>query len=59
MTNLEHTKKDLAFLTAEIVSPPDQLLLLRSSLEAALMRLGHEPGDIIKAVDEFYVRTLH
>jgi hypothetical protein len=56
---LEMTKNDLAFLTENIVSPPDQLLLLRASLELALLRLGHEQDNITQALDGFYKRTLH
>ena len=59
--NYESTKNDLAFLTEDIVSPPEQQLLLRSSLELALMRLGHDQRAITLALDEYYktMRTLH
>lgn len=52
-------KKDLAFLTAEIKSPPEALLLLRASLELALLKLGHPQPSVTEAVDSFYARTLH
>lgn len=56
---LEQTKKDLAFLTSEIKTPPEDLLLLRSSLELSLIKLGHSQEHTTAAVDEFYHRTLH
>lgn len=56
---LEAAKKDLAFLTAEIKSPPEALLLLRASLELSLLKLGHDAKSATEAVDSFYERTLH
>lgn len=59
--NQSLAKNDLAFLVADIVSPPEQQLLLRSSLELALLRLGHDQRAITQALDEYYqtMRTLH
>ncbi len=55
----DSAKNDLTYLTENIVSPPDQLLLLRSSLEVALLRLGHPQDAVTNALDAFYKRTLH
>jgi len=36
-------------------------LLLRSTLEASLLKLGHDPDEVTVALDEYYRRgrTLH
>ena len=59
--NQSLAKTDLAFLVEDIVSPPEQQLLLRASLELALLRLGHDQRAIAQALDEYYqtMRTLH
>lgn len=57
--SVEAVQEDLAFLASEIVASPDRMQLLRSTFEAALMRLGHDNEDIVKAVDLFYARALH
>jgi len=60
ISELESAKKDLAFLTETIDSERDVLLLLRSSLELSLIKLGHEQDIVSEAVDEFYnKRALH
>lgn len=59
MSRLESAKNDLAFLTADIVSPYENLVLLRASLELALLKLGHEQENVTTVVDEFYHRTLN
>lgn len=57
--SLQSVTKDITVLVAEIVSPPDQMLLLRPSIESALLRLGHAYDDVQAALDAFYTRTLH
>lgn len=56
---LETVKKDLEYLTEEITSPPERLLLLRPSLELSLLKLGHDQKLINEALDDYYRRTLH
>lgn len=55
----EKIKQDLAFLTENINSPPDKMLLLRSTLEASLLKLGHSPEDVTDTLDDFYKRSVH
>ena len=54
-------RENLLFLVENINSPFEQLLLLRSSLEASLLKLGHDPDEVTVALDEYYRRgrTLH
>lgn len=52
-------RQDLAFLTENIKSPPDKMKLLRSTLEVALLKLGHAQEDVTAALDEFYRMAVH
>lgn len=57
--SLEAIRADLAFLSEKLDSPMDRLLLLRSSFEAALMRLGHDPEEVEQVMDEYYNKALN
>lgn len=58
MTN-QKVVDDLAFLTATLTSPPDKMKLLRPTLEASLLKLGHTQEDVTEALDQFYKMAVH
>lgn len=53
--------EDISFLTESLVSPVETRLMLRSSLEAALFRMGYTATEIDVALDTYYasMRTLN
>lgn len=55
------TYDDLLFLVENINSPYDQLLMLRSTIELSLLKIGHNQDDVAEALEQFYKRgrTLH
>lgn len=57
--SMEQTKQDLDYLVQNLICSVEKRPLLRSTLEASLMRLGHERDDIVAVVDKFYERNLH
>lgn len=54
-------QEHLDFLVQNINSPYENKLLLRSTLETSLRKLGHNHADISKALDAYYNegRTVH
>ena len=59
--NATSIHEDIAFLTENLVSPVETRLMLRSSLEAALFRIGYSAPEIDLALNSYYaeMRTLH
>lgn len=58
MTSQE-AMNDLAYLTAEIRTPPERMEMLRSTLELSLLKLGHSAENAAAAVADFFKRTVH
>ncbi len=54
-------QEHLTFLVQNITSPPEHLLMLRATLEASLLKLGHDEGSVNLVLDSFYnaQRTTH
>lgn len=52
---------DIAFLTETLKSDVETRLMLRSTLEAALFKLGHSMKDIEDGLNAYYdqMRTVH
>lgn len=53
--------EDISFLTEGLASPVETRIMLRSTLEAALFRMGHGEQEIDLALDSYYsaMRTLN
>ena len=52
-------QQDLQFITQNIRSEAENLLVLRPTLESALFQMGHSIEAVREAVEQFYKRTLH
>lgn len=59
--NLDTVQEDLFFLTENIVRPVEHMVMLRPTIEMALLRLGHQQQEVLLALDEYYKRrrTVH
>lgn len=59
--SLSDVREKLDFLVEKLVSPIEQRLMLRSTLEESLRKLGCDEQEITMALDEYYRRgrTLH
>lgn len=52
--------EDIAYLTESLVSPVENRIMLRASLESALFRMGYTEAEIDDALNSYYsgMRTL-
>lgn len=61
MSQTTPVANDINFLTETLKSSVEDRLMLRTTLESALFKLGHSIGEIEEGLDAYYaaMRTVH